>query len=51
MKTNEMKTYEVPEIDLVKVEINNAIMGLSDCDSYECGNDTEDPGSGGCVMY
>ena len=49
MKTNEMKTYEVPEIDLIKVEINNAIMEGS-CPSYECSNDAENPGSGGCVM-
>ena len=33
MKTNEMKTYEVPEIDLIEVEIKNDILEIS-CDNY-----------------
>ena len=45
MKTNEMKTYEVPEIDLIEVEINNAILDGS-CPSYVPSNDPENPGDG-----
>ena len=46
MKTNEMKTYEVPEIDLIQVEINNAILDGS-CDAYTV---NENPGEE-CLVF